>query len=93
MTLPPLLLEMQHPVRNFAAGSAHHIDDGSELPGIIFSVESDGLACSKARTATPIEGLSNGSMVTRVETTSQSGSGFWVKAAPLNSTQLWIQPQ
>lgn len=71
MTLSSLLLEVEHPVRKFAARSAHHIDNGSELPGIIFSVESDGLTCSKARTATLVEGLSNGLMKTKIQTSSE----------------------
>lgn len=55
MTLPSLLLEVQHPVRNFAARGAHHIDNGSELPGIIFGVESDSFTYTKAQIATRLE--------------------------------------
>ena len=75
VTLPSLLLEMQHPVSNFAARSAHHVDNGSELPGIIFSVESDSLTCSK-HTATFCKEVSNGLMMTNV--TGALSVCFWV---------------
>lgn len=53
MTFPPLLLEMQHPVWNFAARSTHNIHNGSELPGIILRVKCNSFSCNKECTPEP----------------------------------------
>lgn len=46
VALPPLLLQVQHPVWHLTARRSHDIHNGPQLPCIIFSVEGDGLACT-----------------------------------------------
>lgn len=90
MTLPPLLFEMQHPVWNFTARSAHNIDNGPELPGVILSVESDSLTCSTASPATDLKAPLNGLMIT---TTALTCSACWSELPKLNNTQFELQPE
>lgn len=47
VALPPLLFQVQHPVRHLTARRSHDIHNGPQLPRIIFSVESNGLACTR----------------------------------------------